>query len=483
MKKIILGILLLTTCAFHSFGQSILWNTPTTVAMGSMYSNVYPRLTLMTNDIPLVAWGSLSTDKVYTSQWTGTSFSTPITINPTGVIPFLASWAGAEIASSGDTAFVVFSTMVGEGGEIYSLRSVDGGQSFEDTVRVDQIGTYIARFPTVAVGLGGNPVVNFMRLNSDGSGAEYDVARSMNGGTSYLPSTTPSLGAPGEVCDCCPAAITTSGDKHVLMYRNNDNNIRDNWASFSTDGSANYTSSAAIDLNLWMLMACPSSGPSGIIVGDSLLSTWMSAGEVYIGSTNINDQQIGINRKLFQAGSGNENFPIIAGSGDTLGVIWENNASGSVDILFSYSVTGLSGLGVMVDTLTNTIAGNQTRPDLAFSNGKFHLVYRDGSNVHYLNGTIANTASLPETILATDLDFIAVQKDGAIEIKVQSNVKSDASIELVNSVGQKITGQKIQLNRGETTVTLPYNRENGIHYLVLTTKTGETLTRNILLNH
>ena len=387
-------MLALSAFSIQTSAQTITWDSPVTVAMGSMYNNIYPRLTLSGNDIPVVSWMNDNNNKIYTARWNGAAFNMPATINPTGVMPFIANWAGSEIASSGDTVFVTFSTDFSQTSKVYTVRSVDGGITFQDTVRVDLIGTDVPRFPTIAVGNGGNPVVAFMRLDAGFGNAEYAVSRSMNGGNSYMSSITPSLGAVGTVCDCCPATIIANGNQHVLTYRNNDNNIRNMWSSYSTDGSANYPVSSEIDETDWMIMSCPSSGPSNIISGDSLISTWMSNGKVYVGTTNLTTQQNGMQFQLFPMGMGTQNYPIIAGGGDTLGVVWQGSDAGTPRVFFTSSVTGASGLGVVIDTLTATFSGNQTRPDLEYSNGKFHVVYSDDNDVKYFSGQIEQVAGL-----------------------------------------------------------------------------------------
>jgi hypothetical protein len=389
-------MLALSALSIQASAQTITWDSPVTVAMGSMYNNIYPRLTLTDNDTPLVSWMNDNNNKIYTARWNGASFNIPSTINPTGVMPFIANWAGSEIASSGDTVFVTFSTDFSQTSKVYTVRSVDGGITFQDTVRVDLIGTDVPRFPTIAVGNGGNPVVAFMRLDSGFGNAEYAVARSMNGGSSYMSSITPSLGAVGTVCDCCPATIIANCNQHVLTYRNNDNNIRNMWASYSTDGSVSYPVSSEIDETDWMIMSCPSSGPSNIISGDSLVSTWMSDGKVYVGTTNLTTQQNGMQFQLFPMGMGTQNYPIIAGSGDTLGVVWQGSDAGTPRVFFTSSVSGASGLGVVIDTLTATFSGNQTRPDLEYSNGKFHVVYSDDNDVKYFSGMVGQSVGLSE---------------------------------------------------------------------------------------
>lgn len=482
MKKLLLVLIGIHSLSI-SFGQSVGWGTPINVAMGSMYNNIYPRVTLTENDVPVVSWMNNNTNKLYAARFNGTTFNLPITLNPNGVLPFIASWAGSEIASSGDTVFVTFSTDFSQTSKVYTVRSLDGGISFQDTVRVDQIGTDTPRFPTIAVGLGGNPVVAFMQLDVSFGNAEYAVARSINGGASYLPSIIPSISAIGTVCDCCPATIIAEGDNHVLTYRNNDNNIRNMWASFSTDGSVSYPVSSEIDQTDWMIMSCPSSGPSNVISGDSLISTWMSDGKVYVGSTHLNNQQNGSQRQLFSADLNTQNFPIIAGKGDTLGIVWQGYVSSTPKLFFTSSYTGTSGLGNDIDTITATFSGGQTRPDLAYANGKFHVVYSDnnGNDVKYLTGTVNPTVGNSEQEHESFSMFVS-ETDGVSTVHIASQLQQHVSIEIVNSLGQILVENKMDLQEGENTIAFTDGRIKGMCFFVIRNEKGEMTGQKVIVN-
>lgn len=486
MKKLVLGII--TICSFisQSTAQSASWNAPVNVALGTTYSNIYPRITLTSGDNPLVIWGNGGQDKIYSSRWNGTGFTTPISVNPLGTVPYLATWTGAEIASSGDTVFVVFSTdpSMAMDAHVYTVRSLDGGVTFQDTVRVDQIGTDVPRFPSVAVGLNGNPVVNFMRFDASMTDPEYSIARSVNGGGSYLATINPTASVTGFVCDCCPASVAASGNRQVLLFRNDDNNIREMWGCYSNDGSASFTAAAEVDETNWSVSSCPSSGPSGVIVGDSVVTTWMSAGDVYISSASLTNQQVGTHRQLFPMGVGIQNFPVIAGKGDTLAVVWQGMNGSSTDVFFTYSVTGTAGLGVNIDTLTQGTSGAQTRPDIQFSNGKFHIVYSNnvGTNVVYLQGTIDPASLNVNESLAKDLiQIFTVQNDGKTMLQVKSELETMASVQLINAAGQQVSLTKQQFSKGVSAVSVPEGIQKGIYFVVLETKEGRVYKQKVVL--
>jgi hypothetical protein len=485
MKKLVFGIIAICGFATLSHAQSANWNAPISVAVGSTYSNIYPRIALLPGDYPQVVWGNGGTHKIYTSRLSNTGFTTPLALNPAGVVPYIATWTGAEIATLGYMVYVVFSTEpTGSTAQVYTVRSIDGGWSFQDTVRVDQIGTDIPRFPSIAVGLSDNVIVNFMRFNSALEDPEYSISRSTTGGTSYLAPINPTSAVPGFVCDCCPATVVTSGDQQVLLFRNDDNNIREMWGCYSSDGSASFTASAEIDQTNWSVASCPSSGPSGVIMGDSLVSTWMSNNDVYISSSNLSNQQIGTHRKLFPTGLGVQNYPIIAGKGDTLAIVWQNTNGGSSDIFFTYSVTGTAGLGVNIDTLTQGGAGSQTRPDIQFSNGKFHIVYSDnvGSNVKYLQGTIdPNSLGLSESEANPEIELFTVQADGKTTLQVKSGLNTEATIQLINSAGQTVSVSKQQIGKGISTISIPENIQKGTYFVLLETKAGMIYKEKVIL--
>lgn len=488
MQQKITFILLSSVISIISFAQTpaLTWGSAVNVGMGSMHNNIYPRLTLTSNDNPLVVWEDDSPLRALSSRWTGSAFSTPIVVHNSGVTPFVANWAGAEVASSGDTAFVVFTTDPAMTGNAYAVRSINGGISYSDTVRVDQLTGQIPRFANVAVMPGGNPVVNFMSIDGMTMGdAEYTVARSINGGASFLPSVTPVN--PGNVCDCCPGSIAISGNKQALLYRNNISNLRDMWASFSMDASVSYPVSAEIDTTTWYIASCPSSGPSGLIIGDSLVYTFMSDAtgdsRVYIGTVNINDQQIGIHKQIYPVGTSTQNYPIIAGKGDTLGIVWQGYNGGMQDILFAWSVTGAAGIGSVIDTITAGSMGNQSRPDVVFNNGAFHVVYSDGTGtqVKYVKGTVSTMLSVDEANNEATFNLSANSMSGAIEVSLISQQDTKANISIINAVGQQMKYQEINVSTGQNKYSLSHQFNTGIYFVVVTTSKGQVFQKKVLI--
>src|SRR5689334_11429468 len=104
MKKILL-CLSLAAC-YYSFAQSnINWQMPVAVST-SNFDNLHPRVVTDRAGNAAIIWGKLSNHKVYFSRWSGTSFTTPVALNPSSVPVFTASWAGPDIAAHGDSIYV-----------------------------------------------------------------------------------------------------------------------------------------------------------------------------------------------------------------------------------------------------------------------------------------------------------------------------------------------------------------------------------------
>ena len=462
----------------------VFWGSPINVGVGATHNNIYPRLTLTNNDVPLVIWEDNSPALIYSARKTGTTFSTPLSING-GAAPYVVNWTGPEIGSSGDTAFVVFMTAIANS-KSYSVRTIDGGLTFSDTVRIDNETNRLASFPVVGVMPGGNPIVSYMGSDTITMiDPKYTVTKSIDGGLSFLPPVEPVT--PGEACDCCPASLAVSENTQALIFRNNISNLREMWASFSTDTCASFPISTNIDTTNWFVASCPASAPSGVIIGDSLVYTWMSDGtgdaRVYIGTVNVNDQQVGQHRQIYPFGIYTQNFPVIAGKGDTLGIVWLGYNGTSQDILFSWSLTGAAGIGANVDTITKGLTGHQSRPDLVFNNGKFHVVYSQatGTQVHYVEGMIVPNVSVEEIDSTPILNFTSYNNNGSIEIQLNSSKELKGEILIVNALGQQIKKTAAEIKPGSNTYSINHQMNAGIYFVVLSTDDGEIYQNKIVV--
>jgi len=108
---------------FHcSYSQGVIgWLAPYPVA-SKVYGNLHPRISLDKNNDPMVVWGD-ENGKVWFTKWGGESFAEPKVLTLPGTVAFTSSWAGPDIASRGDTVYVVYKEMPEEDHHIFIKHS------------------------------------------------------------------------------------------------------------------------------------------------------------------------------------------------------------------------------------------------------------------------------------------------------------------------------------------------------------------------
>lgn len=395
--------------------QTLSWDAPVDVAPANA-GTLRPRIVLNGDGAPVVLWANASS-QCWSAVGMGGSFMPPAMVSPAGLEIATSDWQGPGIAASGDTLWAVFKGLPEDEHPSYLVGSTDGGSTWSDTLRIDPDDGLLSRFPAVAVGPTGEPVVQYMQF-SPGFGEARHVVRQMMGGMFMGVEQVSAPFAPGYVCDCCPGQVIADGDRAVAMYRNAGNNIRTIWGAASTDGGMSFPAGAQLDATNWFLAACPSSGPAGYLAGDSVRYVWMSGEEngakVYLGSADATTLTAASQQIVHpgQAGSLMQNYPRIAGSGDTLGVVWEQSSGGSREILFAWSTAGVAGLSAP-DTVNVELMHAQETPDIAFADGAFHIVWSEvnSGQVRYRRAVIETNTGLAEpaqSAALTELVYDAV---------------------------------------------------------------------------
>jgi len=184
-----------------------------------------------------------------------------------------------------------------------------------------------------------------------------------------------------------------------MLYRDNLSNIRDIWTGVSTNNGASFNSGFASDKTNWMIMSCPSSGPDGVIVGDSLYSVFLSgAGGVYrtyLSTSSLSSGATGTVNKLKASltGLGQQNYPRIASNGSAMAIVWKQTVSGNAQlpIMFTRDIT--KGFGSAYDTVD---LGDITNADVALSNRKVFVIWQDDNSgtVKYRMGSYSPITSV-----------------------------------------------------------------------------------------
>lgn len=379
------------------------FTTPIPVANGVTYGYLRPKIALDADNNPVVLWGKSSTHQIFVSTFNGSTFNAPVQINPVGTHPFMASWYNADIKNQGDSIVAVFPTDM-PSYHVYLVKSTDGGDTWSDTIRVDSIPVDgIAYFPSVDINEWGEIAVAYMQHDAGWADPRYVVSTSHDFGNSFEPDVDASAIANGEVCDCCPAHITYENDRQVLIFRNNDVNIREFYSAVSINNGTSYNG-LNIDNQAWNVFSCPSVAPSAFIANDSLITVFMSgasgANRVYVSTSTINSLQTGFVNMIDNtlATTTNQNHPKISGKDSVMAMVWQNSIPGETDIYFRFSNSGAMGLlgdGVVI---SNPTTGAQQNPDIIYANGIFHIVYQNAptNEIYYLRAVLDEYVGIEE---------------------------------------------------------------------------------------
>jgi hypothetical protein len=197
-----------------------------------------------------------------------------------------------------------------------------------------------------------------------------------------------------------------------------------------------------------------------------------------VSSINLNDLQLGYEKQLFnQPGGGSQNHPRIVASGDTMAVVWEQVVGLDKYIMFTYSLTGASGLGAEVDTISNVLTGGyHINPDIAYSNGKFYVVFADevAEKIYLMEGILYGTSTIgiPNTPSSDDLTIHATGNlyGDAITISSTELLNETCFVSIHNSSGQVCESHELQRLQNSQSMKLDQPLTSGIYLISIYSK-------------
>lgn len=440
MKHILLCILLFPTLCL---AQSITWDTPIEVNADRAFGHTRPKIVIPKDGNPVVMWGKANNLGVYVSKWTGAAFTDPVIVTPGNLNAFVLTWAGPGMTVNDDDVFITFKSQPENSGFVYVVKSTDGGKTFGDTVRVSD--NNWSRFPEVAVLPNGNPVVTYMDFDPDFKDPRYVVSVSNDGGKSFQDVVNATEDAPGEACDCCPGFIMADNDRITILFRNNDNDLRDIWASISEDGGKTFHLAEDIDNSNWMIGGCPSTGAEAITLGDSLVAVWMSGASgnsmINIGTSALIDLSVGMNAEITpDVMNGNQNYPKIVGDKDLLAVVWQEVANSSRNVNLALSTMGPSGFSSYTPEQVNVNSkGVQQSPDIEYDGEYIHVVWQDitAQKLMYRKGRVNINAGL-SNIQNTDIHIYPNPAHNEVTIESQHTTVDAQKITIYTVLGAEI---------------------------------------------
>lgn len=467
MKKIFTFIAM---ASWISVSAQITWTSTNNIS-SNIYGNLHPRMALDGADNPLVIWGRMSDQSLFFSRWDGAMFTTPVKLNGSLTVAY-ATWMGSDIASHGDTVYVVMKQTpeADTASHIYIVKSFNGGKTFSSPMQVDNIADSISRFPTVTCDATGNPIVAFMKFNSSFLNSRWVVTKSTDFGNTFSVDYKASgWGNSAEVCDCCPGALVSEGNICAMLYRDNNANIRDSWAGISTNNASTFTSGFALENNKWMLMACPSSGPDGVIIGDTLYSTFMNGASGY-SRTYLSKSSIstGAFNSLITltgpiAGLSQQNYPRIASDGTAMAIVWKQTVSGMAQLPILFTNDIANGFPATYDTVD---LADITNADVALKNGKIFVVWEDDNSgtVKYRSGTYAPSTTDIDGVTESHFSFYPNPTNDFFTITSPDN--TTFSVNILNTSGEKIISSPYNLQHSQFNLS---HYPSGLYFIQINT--------------
>lgn len=392
MKKIITLGLLMLSFFLGNAQTAIWWDDAKFVSEDMDFGYKRPRIEMTANGIPVIVWNSSM--NAYVSRWNGDGFNLPQRINHTACAGDF--WMGPEIAAKGDTVYVTYKETPENltDKHIFVKASFDGGVTFGDPVQVDTNTTeFLTRFTTLDIDPQGNPVVAYMRFNADYTEHAWITTVSNDLGQSFEDGVIANtgLGVDEEACDCCPGTIIKNKDYQIMMYRNNAANIRDSYAAISTNGGASYATTTNIDGNNWNISSCPSSGPDGFIIGDTLYGAYLSKNRVYYSKTSLSNASGTGSMRIMDDVTDllTQNYPRIATNGAHYASAWVQTIRPRPQITFTFSDNIHQPLSTNWETLEQT---SSQSVDIAMNDNEIFVVWQDNMDdlVKYKRGKISS---------------------------------------------------------------------------------------------
>ena len=394
-----------------SFSQNLIWSQPIEVASG-VSASLRPRIALDIHDNPIVIFAqNANSNQLYKTKFNNNAFE-PI-VNLATASPYVSSAAGPEIAFADDIIYISFED---ENEGVYILKSINGGTTFSDTVRVDNVYNK-AVLPNVNIKSDFNPLISFTRVNSSWTQINQVVSNSIDGGQTFLQDVSASVITPNQPCECCFSKVVSEGNTQVSIFRNNDNNVRNFYASVSNDGGQSFSDYLEIDLLDWNLNACPDAGPDAYLKNGKLFITYRSGSlgpnRVFVARIDLNslsvDQVTPIDEAL--SSSMSQKHPDIAGDENNVGVVWMDNRSLLNDCFFSYSTDGFDSWSNPIYISDSSLMVQFVEPDVAYRNNMFHFVYRNQNQniILYRTAELQNTSSLIDDVFNLEINDSKIQ--------------------------------------------------------------------------
>jgi hypothetical protein len=208
----------------------------------------------------------------------------------------------------------------GRDGDVLAMRSTDGGATWSDAVRVNDVADS-AREGLHAMAAGPKGEMCCVWLDLRNRKSEVMASVSTDGGETWGKNVLVYRSPSGSVCECChpSVAIGEDGKVHVL-FRNSLDGKRDMYVATSSDGGKTFAAATKLGPGSWTLEACPMDG--GAIAVDrsgQLITAWRRDKTVFVSADASTEQKLGGGEQPWIAAAGGGSYTVwLAKRGEAL---------------------------------------------------------------------------------------------------------------------------------------------------------------------
>lgn len=201
-----------------------------------------------------------------------------------------------------------------------------------------------------------------------------------------------------------------------------------------------YHGGFALENNNWMVMSCPASGPDGVIIDDTLYSTFRNgAGGMYtcyVSKLSLSAMTLGsaVNVTAPFMGLNQQNYPRIATDGSAMAIVWRQRVNGSVQLPVSFTGNIANEFLTAYDTVD---MDNITNADVAMYAGNLWVEWQDdlSGNVKFRQVTYNYVATL--NLPAQSTMTVFPNPSNAVAI-INTSEREISSVSIRNTTGEKV---------------------------------------------
>ena len=267
-----------------------------------------------------IAFGAKNAIYCAASRDRGKTYGEPVLVGQVKNLS-LGMRRGPRIATGGGSIVV---TAIGgdlgggKDGDLLAWRSKDGGKSWSEPVRVNDVPA-AAREGLHAMTAGPFGFVYCVWLDLRERGTQIFGSASVDGGATWSENRLVYRSPSGSVCECCHPSIAMGRDGQLhVMWRNSVDGDRDLYVASSSDTGKTFSGAQKLGSGNWMLDACPMDG-GAIAVGPDrkVTAVWRRENQVYL-STGDDEELLARGEQPWTA-SGEETY-----------VVWLNKRPGEL---------------------------------------------------------------------------------------------------------------------------------------------------------